>query len=130
MMRIDFKHFWPRYGIAVAIHRANSSSETTGEQRDRDLAEMLAHAIEHELGRVMLFTRNNPEHEEELSFEPLSRDILAPGKEVDGKKQNADNGFYLAPHVATSNNAAPVVDEPVANSRYGPKNHWMAMHGP
>lgn len=109
-MKINFAHFWPRYGMAVVIHRNNADVSVIAKLTDRELASLLIRTLEEELGYVMLFTRQNPANDETLNFEYLQRDKLNPGKEVNGKKQNTENGYYLAPHVATSNNAAEIVD--------------------
>lgn len=111
MMRIELAHFWPRYGMAVAVHRANTNVPAVEKLSDRELANILAFTIERELDNVMLFTRHDPRRDEMLMFEYIGRDRLALGSENNGRKQNAANGYYLAPHVATSNNAAPLVQK-------------------
>ncbi len=109
-MKVDFDHFWPRYGLATAICHANESRVSIQGFSEQELAELLAKTIENELGYVTLYTKNRPDQDDDLLFEYLSRDKVNPGKDVDGVKQNAANGYYLSPHVATSNNAADIVE--------------------
>ena len=108
-MKVDFDHFWPRYGLATALYRANKTRQSIQALSEQELAALLAETIEYELGYMMLYTRNIPEHDDDLLYEYLGSDKVNPGQSVDGVKQNAANGYYLAPHVATSNKAADIV---------------------
>jgi hypothetical protein len=108
-MRLDFLHPYPRYGLAVALADANLGTHDLVENAEW-IRELVAGAIDRALGRFFLRTLDDPALPgvTELLFDYLSETDLNPGSKY---KQDAKHGHYLAPHVATSNNAAVAVED-------------------
>lgn len=100
-MRMDFPHFWPRFGVAVAAHRERKSVEELESLSEQELAELLASVIETELGYFMLKTDQKPEYDKNLKFDWVKLSDLDP---IRSKHQNSKHGYYLAPHVTTGSN--------------------------
>jgi hypothetical protein len=108
-MNLDFLHPYPRYGLAVALVDRNLSVRDLSTDADQ-IAEWAADSIERALGRFFLHTRDDPTLPgvTKLHFAYLPEADLQPGSK---HQQDAKHGYYLAPHVATSNNAAGAAED-------------------
>jgi len=102
-MKLHFPHPYPRYGFAAALVRQGIRPEdVTTWQAVVDIA---IAEIQYGLERFSLFTPDNPELETTsvLRYEWVTGDVLAPGK---ANGQIAARGYFLAPHVLTSDGSA------------------------
>ena len=94
-------HPYPRYGAAVALARAGKTpTEVTTPEA---LAPLVAEAIEDALTTYTVHTADDPtvEGTDTLTFHWVKDP--APGSKTG---QTAANGYYLAPHVVTSDGSA------------------------
>lgn len=99
-LHYDALHPYPRYGAAAALVRARRAPDdvTTAEA----LAPLVADALEEALATYSLHTPDDPKAEgATLTFHWVADP--APGKETG---QIAARGYYLAPHVTTSDGSA------------------------
>lgn len=93
-------HPYPRYGAAVALAAASRQPDKVNEQ---ELAALAATALDHALGRFMVHTMDDLETAATLTFDWVRAADLAPGT---ANGQIAAKGYYLAPHVTTSDGSA------------------------
>ncbi|MEM1044341.1 MAG: hypothetical protein AAGI91_17165 [Bacteroidota bacterium] len=100
-MNYNALHPYPRYGAAVALVRAGKTPAEV--ETPEALAPLVAEAIEAALTQYTVYTLDDPEAEgtQTLTFDWVKDP--EPGKST---KQDADHGYYLAPHVVTSDASA------------------------
>ena len=104
-------HPYPRYGAAVALAAANRRPDQVNEQ---ELAALVATALDHALGRFMVRSTDDLETATTLTFDWVRAADLAPGT---ANGQIAAKGYYLAPHVTTSDGSAAGLAKVVAAFR-------------
>lgn len=94
-------HPYPRYGAAVALARAGKTPAEV--ETPEALAPLVAEAIEASLTQYTVRTLDDPNAEgtDTLSFDWVKDP--EPGKAT---KQDSAHGYYLAPHVITSDGSA------------------------
>ena len=93
-------HPYPRYGAAVALQHANKRSPAEAPTAEA-LAPLVAQAIEDALARYSVHTHPIVEGTETLTFDWVKDP--EPGSKTG---QVASKGYYLAPHVVTSDGSA------------------------
>ena len=94
-------HPYPRYGAAVALARAGKTPAEV--ETPEALALLVAEAIEAALTRYTVRTLDNPKTE---GTETLTFDWVEDPEPGSRTGQTAANGYYLAPHVVTSDGSA------------------------
>lgn len=116
----DLLHPYSRYGLAVALLQARTTSEDLNETNVR---EYLAEAIETGLGNFRLATDDNPQIAETLRFRVLPFTQLQQDKRLVQSAGLASQGKYLAPSIVTTDgdakstfdNATKIIKELRAN---------------
>ncbi len=96
----------PRYGVAAALVKQDKYYLDYPVQREV-LWELAKDVLPQMLDNVMLSPHKTTDLDNVL-FRPLPSGELKPGK---AGGQTSQNGFYIAPHVLSSQNAADVVKE-------------------
>ncbi|MBC6995154.1 hypothetical protein QWY85_05490 [Neolewinella lacunae] len=110
--RFNNWHPLPRYGLAAAIHDWRSridNMQAMPELHDTALAELAGEALTKVQFGFLLEARTEGVAADTVTYSLFNQiDRLAPGSK---SGQNAANGFFLAPHVLTSNNSGMMVQE-------------------
>lgn len=102
-MKLHFPHPYPRYGFAAALVRQGIRPEDVTTWQE--VVNLAIAEIQHGLERFSLSTSDNPELETTsvLRYDWVAGVDLAPGK---ASGQIAARGYFLAPHVLTSDGSA------------------------
>ncbi len=104
-------HPYPRYAVAVALADLAESGELSlqnfdpGAVDEARIAALAAEKLDHARATFMVYTTDDPRMEatETLAFTYVKAEDLAPGS---ASGQVAARGFYLAPHIITSDGSA------------------------
>lgn len=94
-------HPYPRYGAAVALHRAGKTPAEV--ETPEALAPLVADAIEEALAQFSVYTLDDPKTEGTMTLTFRWVEDPDPGS---ASGQVAARGYYLAPHVVTSDGSA------------------------
>ena len=105
-------HPLPRYGLAAAImdwRRRTGNRKSVPKLESNELAELAHHSLTQVQYGLLLEARAKGAIADTVTYQPFS-DInrLAPGS---NSGQNTANGFFIAPHILTSNKPAGIVKE-------------------
>lgn len=106
MIDLNSWHPMPRYGVAAALVRQGESG--LEHPADRAVLWELAKEVLPQMLDYMLLGKNQTADLETISYQPLRRKDLNPGK---AGGQISETGFYIAPHILSSQNAADVKKE-------------------
>ena len=97
---ISLAHPYARYGLAVAL-AFHTNGKTLQELTEEQLRESLALALESGLNFFRMETKDDPLHQKELRFRPISLERLrSDASLISGKLK--DKGIYLYPSTITS----------------------------
>ncbi|AUD02100.1 hypothetical protein [Spirosoma pollinicola] len=99
-------HPYPRYGLATAmVMLDNQLADFTDPIM---LLKLGAKALRKGINAYSLRTLGDPKSDTKLSFTYLSGEDVNPGS---ANNQSSKFGYFLAPHILTSNNAAEAIKE-------------------
>ncbi|MFD1186537.1 hypothetical protein [Pontibacter rugosus] len=104
MKQIDFQHPYPRYGFAAALVASESFNIPEHLETWEDVRQLAVETLKDGLNYFSVFTKDDPalEATTALTFDYVKTD-LNPGK---ASGQIAAKGYFLAPHVVTSDGSA------------------------
>lgn len=104
MKQIDFQHPYPRYGFAAALVQSEHFTIPEHLETWEDVRLLAIEALRDGLNYFSVFTHDDPtlEGTTTLNYSYVKTD-LNPGK---ASGQIAAKGFFLAPHVVTSDGSA------------------------
>lgn len=104
MKQINFQHPYPRYGFAAALVVSECFTVPEHLETWEDVKKLAVDALKDGLNFSSVFTKDDPtlEGTTELRFEYVNTG-LNPGK---ASGQIAAKGYFLAPHVVTSDGSA------------------------
>ncbi|MAT55586.1 MAG: hypothetical protein CMN32_14000 [Saprospirales bacterium] len=106
MIELNNWHPMPRYGVAAAlVSKGQSNIEYPA---DRGVLWELAKDVLPQLLDYVMLCPHKTDNLEFVVFRPVPSGELNPGK---ASGQTSANGFYIAPHVLSSQNAADIVKE-------------------
>lgn len=108
MKNINTWHPLPRYGLAAAMVQFDLDDCDIERSTDTELLDLAAGTLFQNLSDILMKAESLPEKEQAFKFRPVADEELEPGKK---SGQVAEHGFFIMPHVTTSNNAADVVKE-------------------
>ncbi len=105
MKQIDFQHPYPRYGFASALVASELFAIPEDLETWEDVRQLAIDALKNGLSFFSVYTEDDPSVEglQELHFKPVPAHKLNPGK---ANGQIAARGYFLAPHVVTSDGSA------------------------
>ena len=106
MINLNNWHPYPRYGVAAAM--VSQNEYLTDFSDSTALIKLAAKALRAGMNAYSLRTLGDPKTEIKLSFTYLFAADVNPGS---ANNQSSKSGYFLAPHVLTSNNAAEAVKE-------------------
>lgn len=104
MKQVDFQHPYPRYGFAAALVASESFTIPEHLETWEDVRQLAIDALNDGLSYFSVYTKDEPSLEAttELNFSYVKTN-LNPGK---ASGQIAAKGYFLAPHVVTSDGSA------------------------
>ena len=105
MKQIDFQHPYPRYGFAAALVVSELFAVPEDLNTWEDVRQLAIDGLKNGLSFFSVYTEDDPSVEglQELNFKPVPAHKLSPGK---ANGQIAAKGYFLAPHVVTSDGSA------------------------
>ena len=99
-------HPYPRYGVAAAM--VAQHEQLLDFTNPEALIKLATKTLKAGLHAYSLYTLGDPKTESTLIFNYLDSAAVNPGS---ANNQSSKTGYFLAPHVLTSNNAADAVKE-------------------
>lgn len=104
MKQIDFQHPYPRYGFAAALIASQEFAIPEDLETWEDVRNLAIYALKNSLNFFSVYTLDDPtlEGTTELNYDYVKTN-LNPGK---ASGQIAAKGYFLAPHVVTSDGSA------------------------
>ncbi len=99
-------HPYPRYGVAAAM--VAQQEQLLDFTSSEALIKLAIKTLKAGLNAYSLYTLGDPKTELTLAFRYLERADVNPGS---ANNQSSKTGYFLAPHVLTSNNAADAAKE-------------------
>lgn len=103
MKKIDFQHPYPRYGFAAALAISQEYEIPEHLETWIDIKDLAIRALENSLNFFSVSTPPPLEGITELKYNYVPSNKLDPGK---ASGQIAAKGYFLAPHVVTSDGSA------------------------
>jgi len=107
MINLNSTHPVVRYGVAAAYIRAKIADQIYNLNKEDDLFALAEFALNDSLNSLVLGP-NPGKIPETIHYKLISSEDLSKKSAI---KRNAANGFFIAPHVLTSQNVADIIKE-------------------